>query len=791
MRANCRRLALPFLLGAAVLALGRSGAAHGAFAGGDGKLAWSSGGTIVVAAADGSSPSSPTSGFHPSWNGEGTQIAFDDGSSVKVLTVGTGSVSGAIATGTDPSFSPDGSTIVYVDAGSIESVPAAGGSSTNLSNSSAVDSAPAFSPDGTKIAFARKPSGGTSSIWVMNADGTGQTQLTSSGANDTAPTWSPSGGTIAFQSDRDGASQHQIYGVSASGGLQTRLTNTTADDVAPAYTPDGSTILFSQGGTLYSIPAGGGSATSLGVSGTQPDEQPTIVAGTPSISGNQLQGITLTASPGSWTGVNISFTYQWQRCDATNFCLNVGTGPTYTVVAGDVGQQLQVVVTGTNGASSAVATSSRTATIGGGPQPVNTLLPTITLPVGFDAPQIGLFLSATTGTWSGIQPITYKYQWTKCDDTVATKPCYDIAGATSSFFTPTVDLAHWDLSVTVTATNAAGSTYVRALPTKPVTGPLPVNHGSPRITGENYVKSVLVSDTGVWQGLQPITYAFQWKRCDAFGNLESCVAIPGATTNTYVLQDADLDKTIRVFVTATNPIASVTQFSNHTFPTLPERHFAPQSIASPVVSGTPRPGFLLRTTAGTWGGDQPIKVAYQWERCDATGSGCKPIPGATKDRYTVRTADLGSTLGSKVTATNAYGTATEESADVTDPVTATQKLPKGRHIVGTNRSDYLAGGGGNDVILGRGGNDTIKGGNGNDWIDGGPGNDVLDGGPGRDKIFGGTGSDTIYAADGAVDTIDCGPGNDRAVVDAMDKTVNCESVTVKSVGDSSGTTTTP
>jgi len=579
-----------------------------------------------------------------------------------------------------------------------------------------------------------------------------------------------------------------VYAVSASGGTQTRLTNDTNADTAPAYTPDGTKIVFSSAGTLVTVPASGGAATSLGVGGTQPDEQPTVVAGTPSIDGNMIEGSTLTASPGSWTGVNISFTYQWQRCDATNFCVDVGTGTTYTTVAADVGQQLQVVVTGTNGASSAVGTSPRTSTIGGGPGPVNTALPGITLPVGFDAPQIGLLVSATTGTWSGVQPITFKYQWTKCDDTVASKPCFDIPGATSSFFVPTSDLAHWDLSVTVTATNAAGTTYVRALPTKPVTGAAPSNHGSPRITGDNYVGSTLVSDNGIWQGLQPITYAFQWKRCDAFGNLDSCVAIPGATTNTYVLQQADLDKTIRVFVTATNAVASVTQFSNHTFPTLPERHFAPQSVESPVVSGTPRPGFLLRTTSGTWSGDQPIKVAYQWERCDATGAGCKPIPGATRDRYTVRRADLGSTIGSKVTATNSYGTATAESSDVTDPVTSSPKLPKGRRIVGTNRADYIAGGGGNDVLLGRGGNDTIKGGSGNDWIDGGAGNDVIDGGPGSDKIFGGPGSDTIYAADGYVDTIDCGPGNDRAVVDASDKTVNCESVTVKSAGDSSGTT---
>jgi hypothetical protein len=530
---------------------------------------------------------------------------------------------------------------------------------------------------------------------------------------------------------------------------------------------------------IYSIPntgaAAGGETQLTTGSDITPEQQTQILAGAVLIGGTTTQGSTLTASPSGWQGANISYVFQWQRCDSSGFCVNVGTGSTYVTSGVDVGFFLKVTATGSNGGSSATATSSTFGPIIGGPAPINTVLPTITLPTGYDAPQIGFLLSATTGTWTGTPFPTFTYQWTKCDDIM--KNCYDIPGATLSFFTPTVDLVNWDISVTITAKNSAGTSYVRAIPTKAVTGVPPSNHGSPVISGQNYVKQTLTTTTGIWQGLAPITFTYQWKRCDAFGTLDSCVAIPGATGTSYVLQTADIDKTIRSFVTATNAIKSVTQFSNHTFPTLPERHFPPSNAGLPAITGLAKPGVLLRTTVGTWSGDTPFTFTYQWERCDATGASCRALKNATRNRYVVTSADLGFTIRVKLTAKNAYGTATIESAP-SDAVTRSPRRPKGRRIVGTAHADYLPGSGGDDVIFGLGGNDTILGGAGNDTLYGGPGNDVIDGGPGADKIFGGPGSDTILAADGTKDVIDCGPGNDKAVVDAIDVVKNCESVTI-------------
>jgi hypothetical protein len=104
----------------------------------------------------------------------------------------------------------------------------------------------------------------------------------------------------------------------------------------------------------------------------------------------------------------------------------------------------------------------------------------------------------------------------------------------------------------------------------------------------------------------------------------------------------------------------------------------------------------------------------------------------------------------------------------------------------------IEGRGGADDLRGGSGRETIDGGAGDDRIEGGFNHDVLTGGPGRDVIYGDStagncggygqsctipfGNDVINARDGSADQIDCGPGEDRAIVDAIDTVANCESV---------------
>jgi hypothetical protein len=282
---------------------------------------------------------------------------------------------------------------------------------------------------------------------------------------------------------------------------------------------------------------------------------------------------------------------------------------------------------------------------------------------------------------------------------------------------------------------------------------------------------------GTWDGSTPITFTYSWRRCNPVGDLATCVEIPGATTTTYTPTAQDIGFSIRVWIVGTNLIGSDTAITNHTFPIVDRQHFKPSVLKAPSVAGTLTTGRQLTADVGTFTGDLPIRTTFVWQRCDATGANCHVIANARKVVYFPIVADVGYTLRVAVTATNAYGNSVALSAP-SDAVSAAPPHIRGRRIVGTNKGEYLAGGGHDDVIFGLGGNDTLLGGAGDDRIYGGPGGDVITGGSGADHLYGRGGSDTIFAADGERDFIDCGPGNDRAVVDSVDRTVNCEVVVI-------------
>lgn len=100
-------------------------------------------------------------------------------------------------------------------------------------------------------------------------------------------------------------------------------------------------------------------------------------------------------------------------------------------------------------------------------------------------------------------------------------------------------------------------------------------------------------------------------------------------------------------------------------------------------------------------------------------------------------------------------------------------------IKGTREDDRLIGGRTGDTILGKRGNDVLRGGRGGDLIIGSAGNDRIRGGKGFDEMRGGKGNDRIRARDGKPDQIDCGPGEDTVLVDAVEDGVfGCERVKV-------------
>jgi hypothetical protein len=92
----------------------------------------------------------------------------------------------------------------------------------------------------------------------------------------------------------------------------------------------------------------------------------------------------------------------------------------------------------------------------------------------------------------------------------------------------------------------------------------PRNTAPPTISGQAVEGQQLAATTGSWSGTQPITFTYQWQRCDQSGL--NCANIAGATNQTYTLTAADVGRTIRVAVTGTNAAGSSTAFSAPTAP---------------------------------------------------------------------------------------------------------------------------------------------------------------------------------------------------------------------------------
>jgi hypothetical protein len=87
---------------------------------------------------------------------------------------------------------------------------------------------------------------------------------------------------------------------------------------------------------------------------------------------------------------------------------------------------------------------------------------------------------------------------------------------------------------------------------------------------------------------------------------------------------------------------------------------APANTAPPTISGTATVGQTLTASNGTWS-NTPTEYAYQWLRCNTSGSSCVSAPNGTQKTYTPVGADAGHQMRVRVTASNAEGSASAQS----------------------------------------------------------------------------------------------------------------------------------
>jgi len=361
-----------------------------------------------------------------------------------------------------------------------------------------------------------------------------------------------------------------------------------------------------------------------GFAGSAPGQQPPSSVSAPTISGTAMAGQTLSASPGSWKGVSLSYAYQWRRCDLSGGgCNPLGgaTATTYKLGSADVGTTLRVDVTASNKNGSATATATQTAVVAPVPAPTappaNTALPQIS-----GTAQVGQTLTSSAGTWSG-SPTGYGYQWKRCD--AAGANCAAISGATASSYALTTTDAAATIRVAVTATNSGGSTSATSAATAavaatPTTTSAPANTALPQLSGTAQAGQTMKTSTGTWSG-SPSSYAYQWKRCDSAG--ANCAAITGATASSYAVASGDVGSTLRAAVSATNSGGTGTAIS-------------PQSAAAtPASGGTLSPFGVAAGGNIQWfsAADQAreldgmVTMGAKWLRFDVPWSVVEQTPG--------------------------------------------------------------------------------------------------------------------------------------------------------------------
>ena len=386
----------------------------------------------------------------------------------------------------------------------------------------------------------------------------------------------------------------------------------------------------------------------------------------PAISGTAQQGQTLSASTGTWTSSSTpSYTYQWQRCDMSEEgCTPIegATNASYQIGEADVGATIRVRVTATNPAGSSSVRSPATEPVAasGEPAPANTAPPTIS-----GAAQEGQTLSASSGAWSGGEPISYAYQWQACDE--AGGECEDVEGATGAEYIPGTQDQESRLRVLVTASGPGGSAQARSAASAVVQAGAPSELQGPSVAGDPVADQPLDAQAGEWEGGE-VQLVYQWQGCNAEG--QECADISGATEPQYVPSEGDVGRTLRLRVGASDDAGSVTALSSPVGPV--EAASALLNTLAPSISGEAQSGKTLTAEAGSWLGAEAVSYTYQWQSCNVYGSGCEAIEGATSPTYIVEPALAGRTLRVAV-AVAAAGEAEGDGGQVslpTQPVAA-------------------------------------------------------------------------------------------------------------------------
>ena len=225
-----------------------------------------------------------------------------------------------------------------------------------------------------------------------------------------------------------------------------------------------------------------------------------------------------------------------------------------------------------------------------------------------------------------------------------------------------------DYLVTAFTVDASGK---RVTATRIVTVGVPEAPGvlrNPTLTGVARVGGALEAASGEWAGSPAPHFTYQWYRCSSSGGTRmtlpvGCTLINGAIGGTVNLVGSDYQKYLRVAITATNKIRSVTAFSATSSKILGAKS---NNVVRPSIAGSTSVGSTLTASRGTWTGYPAPTYAYQWYACTTAVSTarstvpgtCTKITSATRSTFKLTSVQRGKYVAVFVTGTSLGTTAT-------------------------------------------------------------------------------------------------------------------------------------